>query len=54
MKYYGLAILNVIIFVLITPTLVNYRALEKWDGILPRITGSAAIPFVNVDGEAKK
>ncbi len=33
----------------ITPELVQYRALEKWDGMLPRITGTGAVPFVNVD-----
>ena len=33
----------------ITPELVQYKALEKWDGTLPKMTGSGAIPFVNVD-----
>ena len=33
----------------ITTDLVQYRALEKWDGVLPRMTGSAAVPFINVD-----
>lgn len=33
----------------ITSDLVQYRALEKWDGVLPRMTGSAAVPFINVD-----
>ncbi len=33
----------------ITPELVQYRALDKWDGVLPRMTGSNAVPFVNVD-----
>lgn len=33
----------------ITSDLVQYRALEKWDGVLPRMTGSSAIPFINVD-----
>jgi regulator of protease activity HflC (stomatin/prohibitin superfamily) len=33
----------------ITPELVQYRALEKWDGVLPRMTGSNVVPFVNVD-----
>lgn len=33
----------------ITPELVQYRALDKWDGTLPRMTGSGAVPFVNVD-----
>lgn len=33
----------------ITPELVQYRALDKWDGVLPRMTGNAAVPFINVD-----
>lgn len=33
----------------ITPELVQYRALDKWDGTLPKMTGSGAVPFVNVD-----
>lgn len=33
----------------ITGDLVQYRALEKWDGVLPRMTGSSAVPFINVD-----
>lgn len=33
----------------VTPELVQYKALEKWDGVLPRMTGNSAVPFVNVD-----
>lgn len=33
----------------ITDELVQYRALEKWDGVLPRMTGNNAVPFINVD-----
>ena len=33
----------------ITDQLVQYRALEKWDGVLPRMTGNSAVPFINVD-----
>lgn len=33
----------------ITPELVQYKALEKWDGVLPRMTGGTAVPFINVD-----
>ena len=33
----------------ITSDLVQYRALEKWDGVLPRMTGNSAVPFINVD-----
>jgi regulator of protease activity HflC (stomatin/prohibitin superfamily) len=37
----------------ITPELVQYRALDKWDGVLPRMTGGGAVPFINVDTEKK-
>lgn len=37
----------------ITTELVQYRALEKWDGVLPRMTGSNAIPFINADPAPK-
>lgn len=33
----------------VTPELVQYKALEKWDGVLPRMTGNSAVPFINVD-----
>jgi len=33
----------------ITSELVQYRALDKWDGVLPRMTGNSAVPFINVD-----
>lgn len=33
----------------ITPELVQYRALDKWDGVLPRMTGTSAVPFINAD-----
>ena len=32
----------------LTPTLVQYKALEHWDGKLPQITGGGTIPFINV------
>lgn len=38
----------------LTPELVRYRALDKWNGELPRINGAGAVPFVDVSGEAKK
>lgn len=28
---------------------VQYQAIRKWNGELPRITGSNAVPFVKVD-----
>lgn len=36
----------------ITNELVRYRALEKWDGVLPRMTGGGAIPFIDVTQDA--
>ncbi|MFT4778656.1 MAG: regulator of protease activity HflC (stomatin/prohibitin superfamily) [Flavobacteriales bacterium] len=40
----------------ITPDLIelrkieaNLKAIEKWDGVLPQVTGSGAIPFIGVD-----
>ena len=30
------------------PQIIELRALEKWDGILPRVTGGA-VPFINID-----
>ena len=38
------------------PELIQLRLAEKWDGTLPRFTGSEAIPFINVDafGNDKK
>lgn len=32
----------------LTPTLLQYEALQRWDGILPKVT-SEAIPFITVD-----
>jgi len=32
----------------LTAEFVQYEALQKWDGKLPTMTGSSAIPFVNV------
>lgn len=37
----------------ITDTLVRYKALEKWDGVLPRMTGEGAIPFIDVTKEVQ-
>ena len=33
----------------ITQTLVQYRALEKWNGVLPTVSGGGAVPFINVN-----
>ena len=32
----------------------NLRAIEKWDGILPQVTGSGTIPFIGVGDIQKK
>lgn len=33
----------------ITPELLQYEAMRKWDGVLPKFTGGGAVPFVNLD-----
>jgi len=35
----------------LTPEFVNYQAILKWDGKLPTMTGSNAVPFVKVDNK---
>lgn len=35
----------------LTPEFVQYQAILKWNGELPRFTGSNAIPFVNVQSK---
>ena len=32
------------------PSILRLRALEKWNGQLPRVMGSTALPFIDVDG----
>lgn len=44
---------NTILAKSITPELVKYRALERWDGILPKMTGSSAIPFIDVTKDSQ-
>jgi len=34
----------------LTPTLVNYRAVDKWNGVLPEVT-SGATPFIDLRGK---
>ena len=29
--------------------LIDYRAVEKWDGVLPKFSGGNATPFINID-----
>lgn len=36
----------------LTPEFVQYQAITKWDGMLPRMTGESAIPFIDVTKEA--
>lgn len=33
----------------LTADLLQSQAIESWDGVLPRMTGSAAVPMINVD-----
>ena len=35
----------------LTLELVQYQAITKWDGVLPKFTGSAAIPFIDVTSQ---
>ena len=37
----------------LSPELLQYKALERWDGKLPQATGSSALPFLSL-GDAKK
>ena len=32
----------------------NLRAIDKWNGILPQVTGAGAVPFIGVGGVQKK
>ncbi|WP_103072073.1 prohibitin family protein [Aquimarina sediminis] len=32
----------------------NLKAIEKWNGVLPQVTGAGAIPFIGVSDVAKK
>lgn len=38
----------------LTPQLVQYEALQKWDGKLPQMTGGGAVPFIQVPGVGNK
>ena len=39
---------NLLIAKSITPELTRYLAITKWDGILPKVTGSS-VPMINID-----
>jgi prohibitin 2 len=34
-----------------SPELIRLRTVEKWDGVLPRMNGGAALPFFNINAE---
>lgn len=34
------------------PQILELRALEKWDGVLPQVTGSGGVPFINLQRSA--
>lgn len=36
----------------LTPELLQYEALQRWDGVLPKVTGDS-VPFVNINLESK-
>ena len=38
----------------LTPELIQYEAVNRWDGKLPTMTGSSAIPFINVNKMGEK
>nr|WP_321525826.1 SPFH domain-containing protein [uncultured Cohaesibacter sp.] len=38
----------------LTPELVKFRAIERWDGVLPRMTGDGAVPFIDVTKDASE
>lgn len=37
----------------LTPELVRYQALQKWDGKLPQVSGGGAVPFIDVNNLSK-
>jgi regulator of protease activity HflC (stomatin/prohibitin superfamily) len=37
-----------------SPEIIQLRAIEKWDGILPRIQGSGVVPFLNLGSIAEE
>jgi prohibitin 2 len=36
-----------------SPSIIRLRAIERWDGTLPRITGQSAVPFLNIEEFAR-
>lgn len=45
---------NKLVSASITPELVRYRSIDKWDGALPRLIGASALPFIDVSADAAK
>ena len=43
---------NILLSKSVTPVLVNYKAIEKWNGSLPTVSGNNT-PFVNLGGVSK-
>lgn len=38
----------------LTPQIIQLKAVEKWNGVLPQVTGSGAVPFIgNMDSMAR-
>ena len=37
-----------------SPELINLRAVERWDGVLPRVSGSSTVPFLNLGAELEQ
>lgn len=37
----------------LTPEIIQLKAVEKWNGVLPQVTGNGAVPFVGNLGSAK-
>jgi len=39
---------NQILNASLTTNLIQYEALQKWNGVLPQVTGTGAMPFVQL------
>jgi regulator of protease activity HflC (stomatin/prohibitin superfamily) len=38
----------------LTPEVVNFQAMQKWDGVLPTVTGSGGIPFIQLQPKQRE
>lgn len=45
---------NVLMSKSLTKELVQYKTIEKWDGILPRMTGNGVVPLIQIPSEEIK